>query len=598
MRRRRLLWHLFPSYLLIIVVAVAAVSWYAGLSLRRFYYTQTTSTLEARASLLEERLGPLMGPNRRPELERLVADLSLRSGTRVTVILPSGQVAADSHEDPGAMENHADRPEIRTAMSGEVGRSRRFSHTLEKELVYVAAPVVRDGEVLGVVRTALPRTALDEELGAVLGRISLAAVVLILFAAAVSLVASRRLAGPIQAMRSAALSFARGDLKHHVPLPHSEELASLAESLNSMATDLDTRIRTITHQRAEQEAVLAGMVEGVIAVDSDERVIALNRAASEMFGVDPETARGRPIQEVIRNTDVHDFAALTLASDGVVEREFSLSAEQERFVQAHGAALRGDQGHRVGAVIVLNDVTRMRRLENVRRDFVANVSHELRTPITSIKGFVETLLDDADRDEESTRRFLSIISRHADRLDAIIEDLLFLSRIEHEGSERGGDFVETPVRGVIASAVESLSPGARERRTTVTVDCGEDIVARVNAQLLEHAVANVLDNAIKYSPEGEHVRVECERREGEVVIRVSDNGPGIPPADVPRIFERFYRVDKARSRELGGTGLGLAIAKHIAQAHDGRITVESVLGKGSSFSIRLPDVPAQQDDVV
>ncbi|MBD3348433.1 MAG: HAMP domain-containing protein [Candidatus Eisenbacteria bacterium] len=588
MRRRRLLWHLFPGYLLITVVAVVAVSVYSGLSLRHFYYQQTISTLEARASLLAERAGPGFPSVARPELDALIGELSDLSDTRITLVAPSGRVVADSHEDASGMENHADRPEIAAAMTGQIGSSTRFSHTLGRELVYVAIPVVAEGDITGVVRTALPRTALDRELAIVFGRISFAAALLILLAAGLSLFVSRRITEPIESMRSAAERFARGDFRHNVTSARSEELAGLADSLNRMAAELDVRIRTITHQRAEQEAVLASMVEGVIAVDPEECVIAVNRAASSMLNVEPEASRGRPIQEAIRNTHVQEFAALALSSEGPVEREFVLAAGEERFVQAHGTALRDENGRQVGAVIVINDVTGMRRLENVRKDFVANVSHELRTPITSIKGFVETLIDDPGRSAADTERFLRIIARHADRLDAIIEDLLFLSRIEHGTPPSGEDFRVIPLSRVVRAAVEAVRASARSSRTRVVVNCPDEVSASANPQLLEHAVVNILDNAVKYSPEGSEVVVSCHDEGSEVLVRVEDEGPGIPAADLPRIFERFYRVDKARSREMGGTGLGLAIAKHIVQAHRGRITVESHPGAGSVFCIRLP----------
>ncbi len=588
MQRRRLLWHLFPSYLLITALAMAAVSWYAGISLRSFYYSQTISTLEARAKLLEARVGGSLSPDQADTLQAIVADLGGRSGTRITVVLPTGRVVADSDERPSNMENHADRPEIALALTGEVGTSRRFSHTLGKELVYVAVPVVRSGNVVGAVRTALPRTALDRELGAVLGRIALAAALLLLLAAGISLVVSRRLTGPIEEMKIAAQNFARGDLKHSIQPPSTEELAGLAESLNAMATELDAQIHTITQQRAEQEAVLASMAEGVVAVDPSERVIAVNRAASSMLGIEPENVRGRPVQEVIRNTGIHKLVAASLESETPVEREFVLTSGPEMFVQARGTALRDEYGNRAGAVVVLNDMTRMRRLENMRRDFVANVSHELRTPVTSIKGFVETLMDGSDKDPADTARFMAIVSKHADRLNAIIEDLLFLSRIEQGPSQDDAIFDVVEMDRIVDSVIENFSPAAAERRMDIVKNCAAGISTRASAQLLEHALGNILDNAIKYSQEGSSIRVSCSRDGEGVVMEVRDEGIGIPASDLPRIFERFYRVDKARSREMGGTGLGLAIAKHIVQAHGGRITVESEPGVGSTFTVHMP----------
>jgi two-component system phosphate regulon sensor histidine kinase PhoR len=588
MKRRKLVWHLFPSYLLLVVATLAAVSWYAIVALTNFHYDQTTLHLEALARVLVERLGPDIASRPPDDINSISADLAERAGVRVTAILPDGVVIADSHKDPLLMENHADRPEIIAAYTGQVGSARRFSHTLQHRRVYAAVPVMRNRGVVAVVRTSVPTTAVESEIALLLRPIGLAALMMILLAAVLSFFVSRRIARPLENMERGATRFARGELQHDLPVPKAEELASLAESLNAMAAELDVRIRTISHQRAESEAVFSSMVEGVIAVDPGERIIAINLAAADMFAVDAARSRGRLIQEVIRNTDVQNLARRALESDGPVEAGIDAGAGGERYLQAHGTALRDGQGRQVGAVLVLNDMTRMRRLENVRRDFVANVSHELRTPITSIKGFVETLIDGECADPKETRRFLDIVLKHVDRLNAIIEDLLYLSRIEQDPEHALAGLREVVIREIVEHAIDALAASARERDIRIEVGCERSIKSVVNAQLIEHAVANLLDNAIKYSEPGTTVWVEGEDVGNEVRIRVRDEGVGIAPEHLERIFERFYRVDKARSRRLGGTGLGLAIAKHIIQAHGGRILVDSEPGEGSVFTIVLP----------
>jgi two-component system phosphate regulon sensor histidine kinase PhoR len=588
MRRRKLLWHLFPSYLLITIIAVAAVSVYSYVTLSRFYLDETETALTARAGLLEERMRSLVAAGDANALDAIAGELGPTIATRITVISTSGIVLADSDEDRTIMDNHADRPEIETAMTGQVGTSQRYSYTLAQNMMYVAVPVVHDGRVAGVVRTAVPLTSIEEQLLAVRGRILLAALFLIALAAVVSLAVSERIASPLRQMERGALRFSEGDFEHSVPVPRSVELASLAESMNSMAADLDERIRTVVHQKAEQEAVLAGMTEGVVAVDRDERIITLNRAAAGMCGVGSDAARGRAMQEVIRNVAFHEIVTSALAGEGPIESQMALAGPEERILEAHSAPLRNAESEITGAVVVLNDVTKLRKLENIRKDFVANVSHELRTPITSIKGFVETLRDEAEGGGGNNGRFLEIIGRHVDRLDAIIEDLLYLSRIE-EDSERTSIVLESyPVAGILQQSIETCRQAAADKKVEVGLRVDEPLTVRVNRRLIEHAVANILDNAIKYSDAESIVEVTSARDGGEVVISVRDSGPGISEEHRSRIFERFYQVDKSRGRELGGTGLGLSIAKHIVQAHGGTIAVDSALNQGSTFSIRLP----------
>jgi two-component system phosphate regulon sensor histidine kinase PhoR len=522
-------------------------------------------------------------------LDALVGELGHAISTRITVVSPNGVVLADSDESKSVMDNHADRPEVIAAMSGEVGTARRYSFTLEQNMMYVAVPLLVDGRVAGVVRTAVPLTAIEDQLRAVRGRILLAAFLLLVVTAAVSFAVSERIARPLRQMERGALRFARGDFEHSVPVPRSAELANLAESMNKMATDLEARIGTIVQQRAEQEAVFAGMTEGLVAVDSEARVVAMNRAAGEMLGVGREDARGQPVQGLVRSVSFQEILSAALAGGGPVGGEITLAGQQEKLYEANGAPMRDDNDETVGAVIVLNDVTRLRRLERVRRDFVANVSHELRTPVTSIKGFVETLRDEVGEDSGTTSRFLKIIERHVGRLNAIIEDLLCLSRIEEEDTGQMEPSAERVLLSdVLSGAVDECRSLSDERGVTVRLTADEGLAARLNRPLFERAVINLLDNAIRYSPSGSEVDISAHREKGQIVIAVSDRGAGIPEEHRSRIFERFYQVDKARSREMGGTGLGLSIAKHIVQAHGGTIGVESALNQGSTFSIYLP----------
>ena len=503
------------------------------------------------------------------------------------MVLPSGEVVGDSEESPQSMDNHANRPEIVTAMSGDVGRAIRFSRTLQRDLMYVALPVYDGTTLAAVLRVALPLTTVQSALWSNRTDVFLGAIVIALLAAIASWLVARQIARPLEELKQGAELFARGDFKYHLRIPASEEIASLAQAMNQMADQLDQRIRTIVNQRNQQEAVLSSMIEGVIAVDVKRAIISLNHGAARMLGVASQDVQGQSIETAVRNTALQEFVTRALESHAPIEDEFVLHTQQEQVVQVHGTVLRDAHGNGLGAVIVLNDVTALRRLEQVRRDFVANVSHELRTPITSIKGFVETLLGGALEKPEDARRFLEIVARQADRLNAILEDLLILSRTEAGEWQNEIRLERLPIREVIDAAITLCRPKASARGIEMTVACPEDLEARVNAPLLEQAVANLVDNAVKYSEPARSVHVEASQVEGEVVIRVEDHGAGIPSEHLPRLFERFYRVDKARSRGLGGTGLGLAIVKHIAQAHGGHVGVESVPGKGSTFSIYL-----------
>ncbi|MDY6972247.1 MAG: ATP-binding protein [Thermodesulfobacteriota bacterium] len=589
-KRKRLLWQLYPSYLLITILSLVAATWFASRTFRQFFFEKNASDLEMRAHLFQAQIADYFSPPDEVAIHQLCKRAGNLGKTRITIILPSGRVIGDSFEDPEKMDTHLDRPEIIQAMAGEVGISIRFSNTLQKKMMYVGVPHKRGREIVGVVRTSVPLISIDQAISSIQAKIVFWGLLIALFAAILSLVVSRRISRPIEEIKMGAEAFARGEFQRRLPDSNSEEIGSLSEMMNQMALELHERINTIIRQRNELGAVLSSMMEGVIAVDMEERIISMNKSAGRMFGSNPSHAAHLSIQEVVRNTDLQQFIADTLSCHEPVEREIVLHSDGEMFINGHGTILRDAEGKQIGALIVLNDVTRLRKLENVRREFVANVSHEIKTPISAIKGFGETLRDGAIDNPDDARRFLSIIENHVDRLNAIVEDLLSLSRIEDDSERKDILLADSSLSEVLQASLHVCEARAASKGIQLQLSCVEEIVARINPPLLEQALVNLIDNAIKYSDSGRTINVDAARTEAEIVISVRDRGCGIGKEHLPRLFERFYRVDRARSRKLGGTGLGLAIVKHITQAHRGHIDVESIPGKGSIFSIHLPSV--------
>jgi len=587
-KKKRLIWQIFPSFLLITLFSLLAVSWYASSSMRHFFLDQTAVDLSVRAVLLEKQISAHLSPIDPPAVDSICKSMGIKSSTRYTVILPSGKVIGDSRETPHLMDNHANRPEISRALDGEVGQAIRYSNTLLQSMMYVARPILENGNIRAVIRAALPTTFIDRELHSIQLKIALGGLLIAITAAGVSLWISRRITRPIEAIKQSAGHFAEGDFSRRLEAPDSEEMAGLADALNQMAAQLDLRINTIVRQRNEFETVLASMLEGVIAFDNEEKIINMNAAAAEFFNCRPEEIQSRDLQEVIRNSALQQFVRNSISSKALAEDDISLYHNGEKTLHMQSSPLLDANKEHIGTLVVFNDVTHFRRLENMRRDFVANVSHEIKTPLTAIKGFVETLHQGSVDNPEEADRFLGIINRHVDRLSAIVEDLLSLSRIEREDEGKTIELADGYIKDVFKSAMQICRSNAEEKNIALTPECADQIVAKYDANLLEQAVVNLLDNAIKYSEPRSTIHLKARRNESEIEIRVEDQGMGIAKKHLPRLFERFYRVDKARSRTMGGTGLGLAIVKHIAQAHGGDVTVESTLGKGSTFTIRLP----------
>jgi two-component system phosphate regulon sensor histidine kinase PhoR len=603
MRQKRLFWKLFPIQLLITVIALIALTVFALNSLHKYFVAESLADLEARALLVEDEVRILLAENKLDQLNEFCKRLGQRASTRITVISNSGIVVADSQQELEKMGNHANRPEIINALTGSVGSSIRFSSTMQEKMMYVAIPLFLDSssadqtKVNSVLRMSIPITAFDQTLKGVYGKIAFGCLAIALVTAIITLKVSRRLSLPLETIKRSAERFGRGDFSRQLTVRTDSlsiplEVASLVDTMNWMAEQLNDRISTAERQHQQLDAVFASMIESVIAVDPSEHVISVNQAAADLFNVTPKEIQGKNIKEFVGKGDILQFINKTMAGYKTIEDDIVFSDQENkvRYLQAHGTRLRNLGGQHYGALIVLNDITRLQKLEEVRRDFVANVSHELKTPITSIKGFVETLLDGALENPQDTKRFLEIINKQADRLNSIVEDLLTLSHLEQEGKDNVElIFQKEQLSGILQSAVEACKVEAQDKNIEVKISCPEDIFVFVNGPLLEQAIVNLVVNSIKYSEDDSIVHVEAERDNKEVVISVRDFGVGIAKEHLPRLFERFYRSDKARSRKLGGTGLGLAIVKHIVQVHGGNVTVASSQGKGAVFSIRLPE---------
>ncbi len=605
-KQKRLFWQIFPATLAIILLSILAVGWYSSYLAKSFYLRESAANLLDRAHIIKAHIVDILESGTSAQLQQLAVESGRASTTRITVIGENGVVLADTEENPKNMDNHRQRPEINEAFSGTPGSSLRFSNTLGERMLYSAIPITfsqsgADGPdpagSMVVLRLSMPVTAIDAALSALNGRLLFGTIIAVLVAFLVTLFVSRNISHPLEEMTQRAEFYSRGDFSRKMLIKKataSREVTMLAMAMDRMADQLDDMIKTIINQRNQLETVFSSMVEAVIAVDRQEKIISINSAAAEMFTVGRERAEGLLVQGVIRNAAIHQQIRIVLKSGGVLEEEIILAdGSEQRFLQTHVVALADGDGSSTGALVVFNDVTRLRRLEKVRRDFVANVSHELRTPITSIRGYVETLLEGAMDDPENGRTFLETVLRQSEQLSEIIDDLLVLSRIEQDADNKEMRFERQLLQPVLEDAIQTCLHKARQREISLLLDCDADIQVNINRTLFEQAVVNLVVNAVTYSGSGDRVTVESRRKktaeQPQVEIRVIDNGVGIAADHLPRLFERFYRSDKARSRKIGGTGLGLSIVKHIVQAHGGNVEVTSTPGEGSTFMIRLPE---------
>jgi len=596
-KKTKLIWRIFPSFLIIILLSLTVEAWYSISYFKGFFLETTQRELMVRASLMQDRFArALYVDGLSPQqIDALCKGLGEKIQTRITVILHSGEVIGDSFARVETMENHRERPEIQTALAGEKSMAVRYSRTLDESMMYIALPIVYSRSDPAVIRTAVSISDIDTKAEAMRNSIALVLVLTTMAAALASLYVARRIANPVEQMRQGAQAFSKGNLTNQLPFPDTEELSQLARAMNSMASELNKKIMDVRNRSRELEAVHTSMQEGVIAINDQEQIITINKAAAKIFDFSPEMLKTKHVLEVARNYDLQVFIKKALATSEPVEDDIVIDAGERMVLNIHSTALYDAHDKRMGTLIIFHDITRLRLLESMHKDFAANVSHELKTPLTTIKGFIETLQQMmADSESVLPRdsaaqfgRFMGIIEKNVNRMVRLIDDLLALSRLERL---KGTDiqFETHPLAGLIQKVVRFCADRAQSRGITMEVHCPDTLVAMVDPTLMEQAVFNLVDNAIKYSGEGACICINVELKDRDIQIQVKDTGSGIDAAHLPKVFNRFYRVDKGRSRDQGGTGLGLAIVKHIVQYHNGRIEVESRRGKGTCFTITLP----------
>jgi len=519
-----------------------------------------------------------------PQLEDWTRQASQRSGARITIVDPKGVALSDSQHDPETMENHANRPEIMAAYLHGVGTSSRHSTTVNQDLCYVALRMTYHDGPGYILRLAVPLDTVESAVAAVHWRIAWASLYAALVALAIAYYFSKSFTQRIARLRTFAEGLGGARYSPVILPPGDDEMGALGRSLGTAAAQLRELVDRLSVESAQREAILASMVEGVLAVDGNLRITFANASFTRAVGW-PNLIPGRmQLVELVRSPELRELLTRVLSSGESVKRRMQLPAA-DRIYEVQAAPLAS--GAARGAIAILHDITDLERLERVRRDFVANVSHELRTPLTAIRGYAETLLEGALEDQENNRRFLEIIKAHAIRLNNISSDLLALSELE-SGKPRP-EPEPVSVRGAVESAMRTLEAEARLRSVNLVAGRMDDARVLGDRIQLEQALVNLLDNAVKFNRPGGEARVEVTSTDGgRVRIILADTGIGIPHDDLPRIFERFYRVDKARSREVGGTGLGLSIVKHIVERANGSVSVESQLGKGSTFTVLLP----------
>ncbi len=585
---KKIVWKLFFTQIALVLISLTVIGFYVSFSLRGHYIGEIASQLESSAILTRDLAKEDIRKGNGAGINFLAKRVGREIHSRITIINPEGVVLGDSEEDPQNMENHRDRPEIIEAMEGRTGRITRYSPTLKQEMMYLALPIYGDSSrIVGTVRVSLSLDELKHRIASIYKIVGLGGLLAVMLSLGLVFIVAQRVSNPIRQVARAAKKISRGDFSERIRIDSEDEVGDLARSFNVMSEELESKIESLVREVSEKEVVLSSMIEGVIAVDQEERVILFNRALQKMLELPPNDTLGRFHWEAVRNPEINNLFKKVLRTRKQKTIEFSFTPLKEKIFRVQAAPIVDSGGTLLGVVTVLHDITEIKRLEKVRMEFVANVSHELRTPLTSIMGAAETLKNGAIDDKKDALTFLNVIERHTDRLNRLIADLLDLSRVET--GKKKMEFGPIKILDLAEKAVCGFQEAAKKKFLEIIMDIPPDLpLVLADEEEIETVLSNFLDNALKYTPKKGKITLGAVEKDGFIETTVADNGTGIPKKDLPRIFERFYQVDKDRSRELGGTGLGLSIVKHIIEAHGGTVKAESEEGKGTIFTFTLP----------
>ena len=575
----------------ILLAVLTLIFIYFTFNQRQFYEEQLQQELYHKAELINDNEKTDFELYSLAEIDRWADKFGERIDSRITIIRADGEVIADSHDNPSRMDNHARRTEIRMITEAdEIGQVTRYSNTLEKDMFYLALPREENGEITGYIRVS--RSIVDVQQALWTHTRNYFIFVLVLFVVTFLIIVkfSNRIVIPIIQITRLAEKISRGEYEERVTLNfHSQETGRLADIFNHMADKLQEKIRELSEEKNRVETILDNMLDGIVVTDKNRHIKTINPAAGKMLSLRQDSCINRDLIQVTKNYQLDEALENSIEKNKVIFREINIKKSKgDKILFCQFAPVTENNNGIQGAIIVLTDITELRKLEQVRKDFVANVSHELRTPLTSIIGYLDTILESEIEDEKTVDHFLQIIKQEADRLKLLIDDLFELTEVEDSKLIlRPADLLSS-----VEEVIQVLTGKAEEKNIKLTVNCQKESLPRVMMapERIEQVMTNLIDNAIKYTSEGGNVKINLYQKRDKIYIEVEDNGIGIPEKDQERIFERFYRVDKARSREIGGTGIGLSIVKHIIQGHDSDIEVESQSGQGTVFRFYLETV--------